>query len=256
MVLLQIAKAADAVWAEAEAWVEAEARAEEDAWQRMSKSSVSCMLWKYGTDYSFLTITANSVPLLIFPAGALSDDKFGAAIPFVPVGDSSPRLPLSEPLSTVAPQRGPPESPTQDYRTPTATPVKDDVAETTGEGTSANESSRVTAPPQAQTHLNVSAAVEEPAEEVDSSGGSMFTFDFQTSPSSSSAFRLAARTSLAPPPTIFISCARRSLHDKLSSPERRKLTPAEARQKLDDRQQAAWSNRTKSVSEIKEKVTD
>ena len=39
----QIAKAADAVWAEAEAWVEAEARAEEDAWQRMSELNVPCV---------------------------------------------------------------------------------------------------------------------------------------------------------------------------------------------------------------------
>lgn len=45
-----------------------------------------------------------------------------------------------------------------------------------------------------------------------------------------------------------------SLHDKLSSPDRRKLTPAEARQRLDERLLTAESNRTKSVSEIKEKA--
>lgn len=45
-----------------------------------------------------------------------------------------------------------------------------------------------------------------------------------------------------------------SLHDKLSSPERRKLTPAEARQRLDERLLIAEANRSKSVSEIKEKA--
>ncbi len=80
-----------------------------------------------------------------------------------------------------------------------------------------------------QTEISIS-----PGNSVMSKGGSLITFDFQTSPSSSSPFK--------------------SLHEKLSSPERKKLTPAEARQKLDDRQLLASSNRSKNVSEIKEKV--
>jgi hypothetical protein len=78
-----------------------------------------------------------------------------------------------------------------------------------------------------------SASASPPSSAYSKRGGAMLSFDFQSP--------------LATSP-------HRSLHDKLSSPERRKKTPAEAFQKLNERLQAAQSNRDRSVTEIREKV--
>ena len=137
------------------------------------------------------------MPPLSFPFGAFSNSSkgTGAVIPFIPVGSASPPSQNSD-LAVAALTVDGPSDDQDNYRTPRVTPVMDNMMEisgSTGRHILNDGASTATITEPLRIHESSVSAVtaSEPADEAEGnrSGGSVLTFDFQTSPSSSSPFR-------------------------------------------------------------------